>query len=493
MRQKKAAFLPGITTLLFVTFMCLFLFQVVVVVEIRRKIFPRGNRRIFSYGLNKVCITVMLLFTLIFAAVFASMGIIALPTTNTKSEPDYYPVTIEQISPLQQIVEGSTLQLQCFVTFHDENELRIVEWQFVSDQTEDERPKVLTSNGSVVNSDEGRIKAAVKRRWDAVVDVDVEEHYLTVSELGKSDEGIYICKAKSVRNGTTLAEKHSVVAIQPPNSHPTASLIELDVEEVGKMQSGDRSSGLETGEFPPPTLGPVRERYVVATRGANVVLECRDADDKWDVYWKKQGDPSFTGEGKELRLFRVDRWDSGLYYCTTNRSTFEARHNVSLDVALSPTVERTNPTSLIVKRPLNREATLTCKVEAIPVPRISWFKITNDSTSSSGIYKRHLKTGDEFSISVGAYKDGLIECSLRIANVTEAHFGRYRCEARNGQGEDGVDFVLEEGLLSSTSSSSSSTRISTNLLPMSCLCLSLLSVLTTALSAFHRRISFTML
>ena len=126
----------------------------------------------------------MLFLTLVFAAVFASMGIIALPTTTTSSSLDnfYRPVTIEQISPLQQMPEGSTLQLHCFVTFHDEAELRLVEWLFVSDQTEDEAPKVLTSNGSVVTSEEGRIKAKVRRRK---VRTDAGEFMVRESSVGE--------------------------------------------------------------------------------------------------------------------------------------------------------------------------------------------------------------------------------------------------------------------------------------------------------------------
>lgn len=44
----------------------------------------------------------------------------------------------------------------------------------------------------------------------------------------------------------------------------------------------------EKDASPEPSLGPVTERYVIATRGADVVLECRDADNNY-VHWRKQG------------------------------------------------------------------------------------------------------------------------------------------------------------------------------------------------------------
>ncbi len=35
------------------------------------------------------------------------------------------------------------------------------------------------------------------------------------------------------------------------------------------------------------------------------------------------------GEGRHLRLFRVDRWDSGVYYCSTNASLAHDKSLVS--------------------------------------------------------------------------------------------------------------------------------------------------------------------
>ena len=43
------------------------------------------------------------------------------------------------------------------------------------------------------------------------------------------------------------------------------------------------------------------------------------------------------GHGKELRLFRVDRWDSGLYFCSSN-ATKKTRQQVELRVDSPPKV-----------------------------------------------------------------------------------------------------------------------------------------------------------
>jgi hypothetical protein len=46
---------------------------------------------------------------------------------------------------------------------------------------------------------------------------------------------------------------------------------------------------------------------------------------------------STVGRGKELRLFRVDRWDSGQYFCSTN-TTRKSKHSVTLRVDTKPSV-----------------------------------------------------------------------------------------------------------------------------------------------------------
>ncbi len=60
----------------------------------------------------------------------------------------------------------------------------------------------------------------------------------------------------------------------------------------GGNGNGVVSESLSSSSSSPPregSLGPVTERFVVAKRGMDLILECRDADsDSW-VYWTKHG------------------------------------------------------------------------------------------------------------------------------------------------------------------------------------------------------------
>ena len=70
------------------------------------------------------------------------------------------------------------------------------------------------------------------------------------------------------------------------------------------------------------------------------------------------------GFGRELRLIRVDRWDSGLYYCSTNTS-LRAHHNVTLRVDAAPRVTVDNLQGNAAKQAMGHEAKISCKVRAV--------------------------------------------------------------------------------------------------------------------------------
>ena len=67
------------------------------------------------------------------------------------------------------------------------------------------------------------------------------------------------------------------------------------------------------------------------------------------------------GTGRELRLIRVDRWDSGLYYCSTNTS-LRAHHNVTLRVDAAPRVSAPRHRDNVARQAIGHKAKITCKV-----------------------------------------------------------------------------------------------------------------------------------
>ena len=84
--------------------------------------------------------------------------------------------------------------------------------------------------------------------------------------------------------------------------------------------------------------------------------------------------------GSEHRLLRVDRWDSGVYYCTTNTT----RKHITVRVEESPPkIAKDENEFARVDGVAGGEATLSCRVEAIPVPRVRWYQ-THTSAAGAG-------------------------------------------------------------------------------------------------------------
>ena len=235
---------------------------------------------------------------------------------------------------------------------------------------------------------------------------------------------------KSADSGKVLASKHTLVTVVPRHNTQTSTL----------QTRGHLSEDLLDPSK--PTLGPVVENIVFTTRGKDVTLECREGDGKW-VYWRKQGDPKIKHVGPTLRLFRVDRWDSGQYYCTTNTTLSSS---VTLEVKQAPNVTAVSYRE-IPKQKVGHKAVLRCKVEASPVPQVTWFHLENrnETTSNPMIsQKRRIHSGENYGITVTNFRDGSMESILTIPSVRQGDYGQYICFAKNELGEDEVFIPLEE-------------------------------------------------
>lgn len=395
---------------------------------------------------------------------------------------------INMVTPNQEVTEGDAIHVQCVVSYKTPDVLRLlkVEWERLALAKPDTVEK-LAVNGQVtkVAADSNRIRAFVTKWKDGK---HVQEHNLIVRDVNlNEDPGLYNCLV--THDGTVLASRHSVVSVVSKDARQSDYYYEEDytshhyyegsplLEIVNSTDDRvDRNANSE-----PPVLGPVTKQFIIVKRGMDVVLDCHNATSAEEevVLWKKHGDSGTVGRGKKLRLMRVDTWDSGLYYCTTNTSV----NTVTLKVdTLAPKVSTPGlDEHRIAYHSPGEQAILSCKAEAVPVPKISWYRevAEEDPESSSRSPnsfanedqgpRSHRKmillhSGDEFGINIDTYKDGVIQTSLHIREVENKHYGSYVCVAKNAQGEAAINIKLHHPSTRPHSSSSGKNLSSTSTL-----------------------------
>ncbi len=393
-----------------------------------------------------------LLALFVLALASASKGVSLRPQEDFGYEyvDDEHDIAIKEITRHLDAVEGRNAALQCVVHFRNDADA-IVQWLFAGSKGQE--PELLVSNGSIVNDEKrSRLNASLVTHYEFVEDVKIERHKLVVKDLDKhEDEGLYQCRVVSKQDeSAVLADEHGWVTVLPESAYIVSPSTEENKDDetvtVFNVEDASKSAEFQMGEEP-PTLGPVKEIFKV---GDEAVLECHDADDKWEVYWKKQGDPNIKGKGKRLRLARLERWDSGLYYCTANRTAGggNAINNKTVNVEMAPNVKTLFDA---------KTSRLLCRVESVPAPSIAWYKVVKRNGTSRAL--QLIRDGDEFSTSLSGFKDGFVEATLAF-NGDVVKFGEFRCEAKNRLGANGQSINLRVSEFGSQNSSAKNSRIS---------------------------------
>lgn len=122
---------------------------------------------------------------------------------------------------------------------------------------------------------------------------------------------------------------------------------------------------------------------------------------------------------------KVNKVDRGVYYCLAQNTVNDAsgrpvvdQVNVTLHVEFAPVVTAIRPS---VGQAKYYDASLECKVEGYPTPKVTWFDKHNNKISSN--VNQIVK--DDMTISV-----------ITIYNVEESSYGLYTCRAENKYGSD---------------------------------------------------------
>lgn len=220
-----------------------------------------------------------------------------------------------------------------------------------------------------------------------------DDYQLELGNITDEDAGEYVCEVDVGLGGEARSVRHQVTVLAAP--------VITKWDEGKEVEAGD-----------------------------DVALSCEATGNPLPkISWRKHEDsrvllPDETG--RKLLLRKVGRGDSGLYICKAENSVRNGVEKVTrVTVNYAPVVYLEQ-----VWQPKTStfEVRLVCTVSAHPIAQVVWFK--NDN--------QRLSTSDEIYIEDGK-EDG--KSSLKIENLSEAHFGMYKCRASNslGRGEAGIE------------------------------------------------------
>ena len=147
-----------------------------------------------------------------------------------------------------------------------------------------------------------------------------------------------------------------------------------------------------------------------------------------------------------MSLIRVDRVDSGVLYCAVT-------HVPAHVSAAHPQQPQVTAAEEHVAQAPGHAATLTCRVTAVPVPVITWHRVTvagniSDEMNTAAAVGDEMNTAaaageamtavhshGDTDIVISDYTDGVVTSSLVLGSVKAEDYGHYVCTATNGHGK----------------------------------------------------------
>ncbi|XP_065205504.1 lachesin-like [Planococcus citri] len=180
--------------------------------------------------------------------------------------------------------------------------------------------------------------------------------------------------------------------------------------------------------FSPPTFYDNSSSTVVVSERNAVHLKCYAGGvPRPQISWKRENNAILpTGgpvyKGNVLKINNIRREDRGTYYCTAdNKVGKNIKRSIAVEVEFAPIVHATKP---MVWQALNYDAELECRVEAYPIPQITWIKDGIQLASNNHYKTNHFPSIDEFT-----------DTMLRVVTTEKGQYGTYVCKAVNKLGD----------------------------------------------------------
>jgi hypothetical protein len=105
-------------------------------------------------------------------------------------------VAIDFFTHHLKVLEGKDLRLRCKVVIADEREVE-VEWLFVGTSKSQKTAEIVAVGEDVKLRNREGVSVRIRRSYDTIEDINVEEHFLHIKHTQLSDKGTYACQVSN--------------------------------------------------------------------------------------------------------------------------------------------------------------------------------------------------------------------------------------------------------------------------------------------------------
>uniref|UniRef100_A0A8C9MXY8 Neural cell adhesion molecule 1 n=1 Tax=Serinus canaria TaxID=9135 RepID=A0A8C9MXY8_SERCA len=233
----------------------------------------------------------------------------------------------------------------------------------------------------------------------------LSNNYLQIRGIKKTDEGTYRCEGRILARGEINFKDIQVIVNVPPSVRARQSTMNATANLSQSVTLACDADG-----FPEPTVS--------WTKDGEPVEEVEE-EDKY----------SFTSDGSELVIHRVDKSDEAEYICIAENKAGEADATIHLKVFAKPKITYVeNKTAM----ELEEQITLTCEASGDPIPSITWRTSSRNISSEEKTLDGRIVVRSHARVS-----------SLTLKDIQYTDAGEYVCTASNTIGQDSQAMYLE--------------------------------------------------
>ncbi|KAF7236918.1 Neural cell adhesion molecule 1 [Varanus komodoensis] len=190
----------------------------------------------------------------------------------------------------------------------------------------------------------------------------LSNNYLQIRGIKKTDEGTYRCEGRILARGEVDFRDIQVVVNVPPTVRSRQGTVNATANLSQSVKLVCDADG-----YPEPTISWTKD---------GESIERGEDDEKY----------SFTYDGSELTIHKVEKNDEAEYVCIAENKAGEHDASIHLKVFAKPKITYVENKTVME---LEDQITLTCEASGDPIPSITWRTALRNISSEEKVSRLH--------------------------------------------------------------------------------------------------------